>query len=184
MNLIASSGQLRASLFRWALVLVPLMVLLGFVSGRMAQSGPGNPWFDALAKPGIYPPPATFGIVWTILYVLMGVSLAMVCAARGARGRGLAVAVFAVQFALNLAWSPLFFGAHQITMALILIGVLDLAVLVTIILFSRIRPMAGLLLVPYLAWICFATYLNFAFLQANPTLDGAEGPRSVERFEI
>jgi tryptophan-rich sensory protein len=184
MNLIASSGQLRASLLRWALVLVPLMVLLGFVSGRMAQSGPGNPWFDALAKPGIYPPPATFGIVWTILYVLMGVSLAMVCAARGARGRGLAVAVFAVQFALNLAWSPLFFGAHQITMALILIGVLDLAVLVTIILFSRIRPMAGLLLVPYLAWICFATYLNFAFLQANPTLDGAEGPRSVERFEI
>lgn len=184
MNLIASSGQLRASLLRWALVLVPLVVLLGFVSGRMAQSGPGNPWFDALAKPGIYPPPATFGIVWTILYVLMGVSLAMVCAARGARGRGLAVAVFAVQFALNLAWSPLFFGAHQITMALILIGVLDLAVLVTIILFARIRPMAGLLLVPYLAWICFATYLNFAFLQANPTLDGAEGPRSVERFEI
>lgn len=184
MNLIASPGQLRASLLRWALVLVPLVVLLGFVSGRMAQSGPGNPWFDALAKPGLYPPPATFGIVWTILYVLMGISLAMVCAARGARGRGLAVAVFAVQFALNLAWSPVFFGAHQITTALILIGVLDLAVLVTIFLFARIRPMAGLLLVPYLAWICFATYLNFAFLQANPTLDGAEGPRSVERFEI
>lgn len=184
MNLIASPGQLRASLLRWALVLVPLVVLLGFVSGRMAQSGPGNPWFDALAKPGIYPPPATFGIVWTILYVLMGISLAMVCAARGARGRGLAVAVFAVQFALNLAWSPVFFGAHQITTALILIGVLDLAVLVTIVLFARIRPLAGLLLVPYLAWICFATYLNFAFLQANPTLDGAEGPRSVERFEI
>ncbi|MFK4875364.1 TspO/MBR family protein [Novosphingobium sp. ZW T3_23] len=184
MNLIASPGQLRASLLRWALVLVPLVVLLGFVSGRMAQSGPGNPWFDALAKPGIYPPPATFGIVWTILYVLMGISLAMVCAARGARGRGLAVAVFAVQFALNLAWSPVFFGTHQITTALILIGVLDLAVLVTIVLFARIRPLAGLLLVPYLAWICFATYLNFAFLQANPTLDGAEGPRSVERFEI
>jgi len=184
MNLIASPGQLRASLLRWALVLVPLVVLLGFVSGRMAQSGPGNPWFDALAKPGLYPPPATFGIVWTILYVLMGISLAMVCAARGARGRGLAVAVFAVQFALNLAWSPVFFGAHQITTALILIGVLDLAVLVTIVLFARIRPLAGLLLVPYLAWICFATYLNFAFLQANPTLDGAEGPRSVERFEI
>lgn len=184
MNLIASSGQLRASLLRWALVLVPLVVLMGFVSGRMAQSGPGNPWFDALVKPGIYPPPITFAVVWTLLYVLMGISLAMICAARGARGRALAVTVFAVQFALNLAWSPVFFGAHQMTSALIVIGVLDLAVVLTIALFSRIRPVAALLLVPYLVWICFATYLNYAFLQANPALDGAEGPRAVERFEI
>jgi tryptophan-rich sensory protein len=184
MNLIASSGQLRASLLRWALVLVPLVVLLGFVSGRMAQSGPGNPWFDALVKPDIYPPPITFAIVWTILYVLMGVALAMVCAARGARGRGLAVVAFAVQFALNLAWSPVFFGAHRITGGLVVIGLLDLAVLVTIALFARIRPVAALLLVPYLAWVCFATYLNYAFLQANPALDGVEGPRAVQRFEI
>ncbi|MGH6743289.1 TspO/MBR family protein [Novosphingobium sp.] len=184
MNLIASSGQLRASLLRWALVLVPLVVLLGFVSGRVAQSGPGNPWFDALVKPGIYPPPITFPIVWTVLYVLMGLALAMICAARGAHGRGLAVVAFAVQFALNLAWSPVFFGAHRMTAGLIVIGLLDLAVLVTIVLFARIRPGAALLLVPYLAWICFATYLNYAFLQANPALDGAEGPRAVERFEI
>jgi tryptophan-rich sensory protein len=89
-----------------------------------------------------------------------------------------------VQFALNLAWSPVFFGAHRMTAGLIVIGLLDLAVLVTIVLFARIRPGAALLLVPYLAWICFATYLNYAFLQANPALDGAEGPRAVERFEI
>ena len=184
MNLIASSEQLRASLVRWSLVLVPLLVLLGFLSGQAAQSGPGNPWFDALVKPGIFPPPATFGIVWTVLYVVMGIALAMICAARGARGRGLAVIAFVVQFALNLAWSPVFFGAHQITGGLIVIGILDVVVIVTIVLFARVRPVAAWLLVPYLVWICFATYLNFAFLQANPALDGAEGPRAVERFEI
>ncbi|EQB12086.1 TspO/MBR family protein [Novosphingobium lindaniclasticum] len=184
MTLIASSDQLRASLVRWALVLVPLLVLLGFLSGQAAQSGPGNPWFDALVKPGIFPPPATFGIVWTVLYVLMGIALAMICAARGARGRGPAVIAFAVQFVLNLAWSPVFFGAHQITGGLIVIGILDVAVIVTIALFARVRPIAAWLLVPYLVWICFATYLNFAFLQANSTLDGAEGPQAVERFEI
>ncbi|MDF2638380.1 MAG: TspO and like protein [Novosphingobium lindaniclasticum] len=184
MTLIASSDQLRASLVRWALVLVPLLVLLGFLSGQAAQSGPGNPWFDALVKPGIFPPPATFGIVWTVLYVLMGIALAMICAARGARGRGPAVIAFAVQFVLNLAWSPVFFGAHQITGGLIVIGILDVAVIVTIALFARVRPIAAWLLVPYLVWICFATYLNFAFLQANSALDGAEGPQAVERFEI
>lgn len=184
MTLIASSDQLRASLVRWALVLVPLLVLLGFLSGQAAQSGPGNPWFDALVKPGIFPPPATFGIVWTVLYVLMGIALAMICAARGARGRGPAVIAFAVQFVLNLAWSPVFFGAHQITGGLIVIGILDVAVIVTIALFARVRPIAAWLLVPYLVWICFATYLNFAFLQANSALDGAEGPQALERFEI
>ena len=184
MTLIASSDQLRTSLVRWALVLVPLLVLLGFLSGQAAQSGPGNPWFDALVKPGAFPPPATFGIVWTVLYVLMGIALAMICAARGARGRGPAVIAFAVQFVLNLAWSPVFFGAHQITGGLIVIGILDVAVIVTIGLFARVRPIAAWLLVPYLVWICFATYLNFAFLQANSALDGAEGPQAVERFEI
>ncbi|MFW1401604.1 TspO/MBR family protein, partial [Vibrio parahaemolyticus] len=82
---------------RWALVLVPLVLLLGFVSGRVAQSGPDNPWFAARVKPALYPPVATFGIVWTVLYVLMGLAAASVAAARGAEGRGLALALFAVQ---------------------------------------------------------------------------------------
>ncbi|CDO35364.1 MULTISPECIES: TspO/MBR family protein [Novosphingobium] len=184
MNLLASSGQLRASFARWALVFVPALVLLGFLSGKMAQSGPDNPWFAALVKPEVYPPPAAFGIVWTILYVLMGLALAMVAAARGARGRGIAVLVFAVQFALNLAWSPVFFGAHQITGGLIVIAVLDVLVLLTAVLFYRVRPIAAALLVPYLAWILFATYLNYAFLEANPKLDGVDVVPAVERFEI
>ena len=87
MTELASPAQLRASLLRWALFTVPLILLLGSLSGAMAGSGSGNPWFIDLVKPSLYPPPATFGIVWTILYVLMGLALAMVITARGAPGR-------------------------------------------------------------------------------------------------
>lgn len=186
MNQLASSGQLRASFLRWALVLVPLVVLLGFLSGQAAGSGPGNPWFDDLAKPGIYPPPATFGIVWTVLYVLIGIAAAMIGAARGAAGRGLALTLFAVQLLLNLAWSPVFFGLHQISSALYLIVALDLAVLATVIAFWRVRHQAGLLLLPYLAWVCFATVLNWQFLQLNPDADGAAGASAgaVTRMQL
>ena len=167
MTELASPGQLRASFLRWALVLVPGIVLLGFVSGRMAQSGPGNPWFAALVKPDIYPPPAAFGIVWTILYILMGLALAMIVTARGAPGRGLAIGVFAVQLLLNLVWSPLFFGMQQITYALYLLFAIDVAVLATVALFWRVRPLAGAMLLPYLARVSFATALNAALWRLN-----------------
>lgn len=184
MNELASPGQLRGSLARWGLVLVPGVLLLGMVSGRVAGSGPGNAWFDALEKPSLYPPPVVFGIVWTVLYLLMGFALTLVASARGARGRGAAVGVFAFQLALNLAWSPLFFAAHQITAALVLLVVLDVAVVVTIVLFRRIRPMAAVLLVPYLAWILFATALNWQFLSANPDADGKAGSGAAVRVEF
>ena len=185
MNLIASRGQLRASFLRWALFLVPAITLLGFLSGSVAGSGPGNPWFDALVKPSIYPPPAAFGIVWTILYVMMGFALALVVVARGARGRTMALALFAIQFLLNLAWTPVFFGAHQITGALIIIGILNFVLLATVIYFWRVRPLAGALLLPYLAWVLFATALNFQFLQLNPHADGQPAPSgAVERIEL
>lgn len=175
MNFLASREQLRASLIRWSLVCVPLCVLLGFLMGRVSGSGPGDPWFDALVKPAIYPPSATFGIVWSILYAMMGFAVALVGSAWGARGRGLAIAVFIVQFVVNLAWSPVFFGAHQITAGLMVIAALDVLVLVTMVLFWRIRKLAGLLLLPYLGWVLFATALNYEFLRLNPGADGAQG---------
>jgi len=184
MSEIASASQLRASLLRWALFCIPAVVLLGFLSGRLASSGPGNPWFDSLVKPAIYPPPAAFGIVWTLLYLMMGFALALVASARGAKARGLAIGLFVVQLLLNLAWSPLFFAAHQITGALVLLVVLDLAVILTIVQFRKVRTLAAVLLLPYLAWILFATYLNFAFLQANPDADGREVSRAVTRIEL
>ncbi|MBD3730502.1 MAG: tryptophan-rich sensory protein [Sphingomonadales bacterium] len=180
MTALASQGQLRASIIRWSLFTVPLCLLLGFLSGMVAGSGPGNAWFDGLVKPAIYPPPATFGIVWSILYVMMGFALALVCAAWGARGRTAAIVAFAVQFAINLAWSPVFFALHQITAALVVIGVLAL----TVVLFWRVRRAAGLLLLPYLAWVLFASALNWQFLQANPGADGSSGEAAVQRYEI
>lgn len=184
MNVIASRSQLRASFFRWALLTVPVVMLLGFLSGQMAGSGPDNPWFASLVKPDIFPPPAAFGIVWSILYLMMGFALAMICAAWGARGRTIAIVFFILQLIANLCWTPLFFAMHQITGALYLIAALDVLVLITIILFWRVRKPAALLLLPYLAWILFATALNYQFLQANPGADGGEGAPTSQRFKI
>jgi benzodiazapine receptor len=184
MNQLASTGQLRASLLRWALVLVPAVVLLGFVSAQLGGSGPDNPWFAGLVKPAVYPPPALFGIVWTVLYVMMGLAAAMIGAARGARGRGLALAVFVVQLLVNLAWTPVFFGLHLMSAALAVIAALDLLVLLTVLLFWRLRPLGGMLLLPYLAWVLFATVLNWQFLQLNPDADGMPTANAVTRVQL
>lgn len=184
MNRLATPGQLRASLLRWSLFIVPVVVLLGFASGQMASSGPDNPWFAALEKPGTYPPPATFGYVWTILYVMMGVSFAMVCAAWGARWRPLAIVAFVVQLALNLAWSPVFFAMHEIELALAVLLALDVALMVTIWLFWRVRRAAAWLLVPYLLWCLFATLLNWQILDLNPNASEIDPNNAVQRIEL
>ena len=168
MTELASPGQLRASFLRWSLFVVPLVLFLGFFSGKLSGSDPGDPWFDDLVKPAIYPPPQVFGIVWPILYVMTGFALVLVITARGAPGRRVAILAFVVQLALNLAWSPLFFGMHEMQAALVLLGVLVAAIVVTIVLFRRVRPLAAWLLVPYLAWCLFAALLNWQFLEANP----------------
>ena len=183
MNRLASPGQLRASYIRWALFLVPLVLLLGFVSGRLGGDA-SDPWFIALEKPDIFPPPVAFGIVWPVLYTLMGLAAAMVCAAWGSRYRLPAILAFVLQLAVNLAWSPVFFGEHEITLALYVIVVLDVALLITVVLFWKVRRAAALLLVPYLAWILFATLLNYEFLQLNPDADGAAGSNAVQRIEL
>lgn len=184
MTTLASRAQLRASFIRWALFCVPAVVLAGFVAGQLAGSGEGDPWFDALAKPDFYPGASLFPIVWSILYVMMGLALALICSAWGARGRGIAIAAFLVQFAMNLAWTPLFFGQHEITYALYLIVALNVMVLITMILFFRVRKMAALLLVPYLAWGIFAAFLNYEILQLNPEADGADTTGAVQRIDL
>ena len=175
MNFLASREQLRASFIRWALICVPLCVLLGFLSGRLSGSDAGDPWFTTLVKPELYPPPAAFGIVWTALYAIMGLALAYVGSAWGARGRVLAIAAFAVQLLVNLAWSPVFFALHQMTVALAIIAILAVLVALTAWLFWRIRRAAGLLMLPYLAWVLFAGTLNYEILRLNPQADGADG---------
>ncbi|WP_030538774.1 TspO/MBR family protein [Sphingobium sp. DC-2] len=176
MNEIASPGQLRLAYLRWALVSVPAIVFLGFLSGRIANSGCGNRWFDALEKPAFMPPGWAFGAAWTVLYVLMGLALAMIIHARGSRGRGAAILLFLVQLVMNLLWSPLFFRAHQVDNALILILLLIVTVAITAFLFWRIRAAAGLLLLPYLAWLVFAAALNYEIGRLNPDAETLVAP--------
>src|SRR4051812_11844594 len=100
---IASKSQLRMSFLRYALFSVPAVLLLGTLSGTLSGSGNDNAWFAALRKPPIMPPGWVFGAVWTLLYILLGLSLAMVLHARGAQNRTRAVMLFALQLALNFA---------------------------------------------------------------------------------
>ena len=168
MSGLASKSQLRQSFLRYALVTVPLVLFLGILMGQLSNSGYGNAWFDALEKPGFMPPGWVFGVAWTILYILLGLVLAMILHARGAKGRGMLLGLFLAQLLLNYSWSPLFFGAQQVTAALAVIAVM---VVLTIVLMARlwpVRPVATLLLVPYLAWLCLATALNYAILDLNP----------------
>ena len=183
MNRLASPAQLRASFVRWALFLVPAVLLLGFLSGRFGGQAQ-DPWFLALEKPAILPPPAIFGVVWPTLYVLMGFAAAMICAAWGSRYRLPAILAFAVQLLINLSWSPMFFGQHEITLGLYIILLLDVALIATIVLFWKVRRAAALLLLPYLAWILFASVLNYEFLRLNPDADGAKGSYAVQRIEL
>lgn len=180
MNILASKGQLRASLLRWSLFLVPLIVLLGFAAGKVA--GPDTAWFANLVKPAIYPPPPVFGIVWTVLYIMIGFSVALVASAWGAGGRGLALIAFALHFVGNLAWTSVFFGMQDITGGLMVLGYAVVTLLVVIVLFWRIRRLAALLLLPYLAWASFATVLNYQFLVENP--DGGRSGASGAAQQI
>lgn len=181
MGEIASPSQLRMSFLRWALFTVPLVLLLGIASGRLAGSGYGNPWFDALAKPEIMPPGWIFGLAWTILYLLMGISLAIILHARRARGRKSAIALFIGQLALNLAWSPLFFGAHRVELAFWLAVALVILAALTTLKFARIRLGAGLLMLPYVAWLVFAALLTFEIHRLNPDAEAlAPGGSSTQ----
>ena len=184
MNRLASPAQLRASFLRWALFLVPLVLLLGMLSAEISGSSATNPWFAALEKPAIYPLPIVFPVAWTALYVLMGLAAALVCAAWGARGRTLALLFFAVQLALNIAWSPVFFRFHEIEYALYLLGAIDAAVLITLVLFFIVRKLAGIMLLPYLVWVGFATFLNWQVLVLNPDAGSYESPAPVQRVEL
>jgi translocator protein len=171
MNQLASSSQLRMSLLRWALFVVPAIMLLGAISGLISGSSEENAWFKELIKPDAQPPGWVFGVVWPILYFLIAFAFTMILHARGARGRGLAIGLFLSQLALNLLWSPLFFGRHQVTSGLyVIILMLVLAIAATLA-FGRIRKAAAWLMVPYLMWLSFASILNFQIDQLNPNAE-------------
>lgn len=149
--------------------------LIGFVVLCLAAGGIGSiftaqsvgDWYVALRKPSFNPPSWVFGPVWTALYIAMGVAAWLVWRRQGAPGVWTALAVFGVQLALNVLWSYLFFGLRLPGVAFAEILVLWAAILATILLFRPISPLAAWLLVPYLAWVSFASLLNFSLWRLN-----------------
>lgn len=121
-------------------------------------------WYPSLVKPSWTPPSWVFGPVWTVLYALMAVAAWLVWRKAGWCG---ALGMFAVQLALNAAWSPLFFGLHRIGLALADIALLWIAIIATLVAFAKQSPLAAWLLVPYLLWVSFATALNFTLWRLN-----------------
>ena len=149
------------------IVSIALPLLVGGLSGIATARGVQE-WYPTLAKPPFNPPSWVFGPVWTLLYLMMGVAAFLVWQ-RGWKDEAvkIALAVFLLQLLLNGLWSILFFGMQSPGLAFFEIIVLWIAIGVTLVLFWRLVPLAGLLLVPYLAWVSFAAVLNGSIWMLN-----------------
>jgi tryptophan-rich sensory protein len=158
----------RAPWWKIAIVAVVLIELLGGLSGWLSNSGFGNGWFDRLDKPSFMPPGWAFGVVWPILYALMGIAVAMIIAEPRSPRRQAALTLFFIQLVLNFAWSPIFFAAHDIRLAKVIIFAMTALAAAAAGQFYRLRKPAGLLLIPYLMWLLFAATLNATIEQLNP----------------
>lgn len=125
-------------------------------------------WYATLAKPALNPPSWIFGPVWTTLYAMMGIAVFLVWQ-KGTHKKEVrnALGIFAIQLALNTAWSILFFGLHNPFLALIDIVLMWCAIAVTIRVFYKITKPAAYLLIPYILWVSFATYLNYSIWMLN-----------------
>jgi tryptophan-rich sensory protein len=158
----------RTDWWKATIVAVLAIELLGGLSGWLSNSGYGNAWFDALQKPSFMPPGAAFGIVWPILYALLGVALAMILAEPPSDRRRVALILFFLQLALNFAWSPIFFAGHDIVLAKWVIFIMAAIAAAAARQFLKLRKAAGLLMIPYLAWLVFAATLNATIEALNP----------------
>lgn len=152
-----------------------LLGLLGFLMACFAVSALGGlitsssvgSWYQTLAKPSFNPPDWLFAPVWTALYLMMAVAGWRVWRRVGWRDGGPALIAFAVQLALNLGWSAVFFGLRLPGPALTVIVLLLAAIAVTTRLFWRADRLAGALLLPYIAWVAFASLLNTSIWLLN-----------------
>jgi len=178
---ILSKGDLHKyyRAFMATALLVPLPLVVGGLSAAISNSGGGsmqNTYRNYRCNVRFAPPPSIFGPVWTLLYVLMGVAVMLVVRAFQQHSGNhsplvqnqlfvFAIGLFAVQLMLNFWWSIIFFRFQQPTGALVVLLLLDIAVVATTILFARLQTVAGLLMIPYVGWILFATYLNAAIVR-------------------
>ncbi len=146
----------------WLFICFAAAALDGLAS---AQAGA---FYQALARPQWAPPGWLFGPVWTLLYLLMAISAWLIWREQGFRKARAALSLFLVQLAANALWTWLFFVWHQGALAFGEISLLWAMILATAVTFWRIRPVAGGLLLPYLAWVSFASALTWAIWKGNP----------------
>lgn len=124
-------------------------------------------WYLTLNRPPWTPPSGLFGPVWTALYILMGAAAWLVWRQGGFAGAAAPLGLFLGQLALNVLWSGIFFGLRAPGLAAVEIVLLWLAIAATLAAFWRVKPMAGMLLIPYLLWVGFASVLNLAIWRLN-----------------
>jgi benzodiazapine receptor len=151
-------------LFAWLLLAFAAAALGGFASANAGA------FYQQLVRPEWAPPGWLFAPVWSVLYLLMGVAAWLVWRVEGFRQASTVLVLFMIQLAANALWTWLFFAWHLGTLAFIEILVLWLLIVATIFGFWRVRPLAGALLLPYLAWVTFASALSFSIWKLNPHL--------------
>ena len=162
----AGSTPLPQAPARRALALVA-WISIAFVPALSGAIAPPGDWYRTLNKPAWNPPGWLFGPVWTCLYASMGVAAWLVWDRGGFRARRRELGWFMIQWLLNALWSPLFFGLHEPGWAFAEILLLWGAIAVTGHQFHRAHPVAGLLFLPYLAWVSFAAVLNATLWHLN-----------------
>ena len=124
-------------------------------------------WYDELIKPAFNPPSEIFAPVWTILYILIFISLMIYIFTPAEQNKFRGYIYFTLQLVLNIIWTPIFFYYKNIVLALLIIISLDIFTYLTLRKFYSVSRVSGILLIPYLIWIIFATYLNVGFLLLN-----------------
>ena len=151
----------------FGLVVVVVVTFAAAGIGSVFTSGSVSEWYPSIEKPSWTPPGWIFGPVWTALYTLMAVAAWVIWRKEGWAGARAALVLYAVQLALNAAWSPLFFGLRMPGVAFAELVVLWMAVIATAVAFWKKSPLAGALLVPYVLWTTFAAALNLAIWRLN-----------------
>jgi tryptophan-rich sensory protein len=135
--------------------------------GGIATSSSVDTWYTTIEKPSWTPPGSLIGAVWTVLYFLMAVAAWLVYLRTGIRHGAAPLGLWIVQLVLNLAWSVLFFGLRSPGAALVDLVMLWLMIVATVVAFARVRNSATALMLPYLAWVTFAGFLNAAVWLLN-----------------
>ncbi len=138
---------------------IVLTLTVGAVGGIATASGV-NDWYITLNKPVFNPPNYLFGPVWSLLYILMGISFYLILQSKSQVLRKRAIAVFCIQLFLNFCWSFLFFKFHLIGLAFIEIIFIWCAIITMIVVFYKINKTAAYIQIPYLLWVTFASLLN------------------------